>query len=113
MNVLETSTLMENSQLFNREFRRVVEDHLTMIKNGCEIASVAPALQYKYHGNFYGLLTTFKDIPKDAYWIVLRCNDYVSPMDFKEGKETILIPDMDNLGTLLNTYMTRKKYRQT
>lgn len=100
---------LESTNYYDVGFRQVIEDHLGAIKNGSTEMVVTPHAQAKYDGNLYGLLAEFSSMSIDYFWIVMRCNDFVSPRDYRLGMSVLLVPNEDYIRTLYNTYITFKK----
>lgn len=109
MDIAQMMERLEGSSYYDTGFRQVIEDHLGAIKNGSTEMSVTPHAQAKYDGNLYGLLAEYSNMSVDYFWIVLRCNDFVAPRDFRLGMDVILVPNEDYIRTLYNTYITLRK----
>ena len=108
MDMFKIIEQMENNPYTSVEFRQCLEDHLFLLKEKSTLYNVAPVLQHRFTGNFYGLLADFKSIPYEMYWVTMRCNDFVSPIDYREGQEIILVPDTDYFTSLYQQWSTKR-----
>lgn len=109
MNMLTAYKDKDKNPFFGDEFRQVIEDHLGLIASNGSIVEVSPVNQYRFNGNFYGLLAEIELVPYEMYWITMRCNQFVNPVDYREGKDSIVIPNIEIVYSIFNTFNTRRK----
>jgi hypothetical protein len=98
---------------YNDEFRRVLEDHMTVLRTsaGTRIIDIDAGTAYKFEADFYGLLVQL-NVPLHLHWVVLRVNNMTNPSEFKvprtEGIE-LRIPDPNAIGQILQSHRTTRK----
>lgn len=94
-------------------FRRVIEDHLEWLRIHPLTTTIFPSVinAHKAKGDFYKLLALM-NIPPDLWWIIMRVNGYVTPMDYLGDDDTglttygneplgLLVPNESTLKTML------------
>ncbi len=93
-------------------FRRVLEEHLNIIKNldANRVVTVSPMQALRYKGDFYGLLNEL-DVPDYLKWITLRVNGFISPGDSHEQVAALTIVDQQYIRRLYNTHRTQMKIK--
>lgn len=106
---IELLSQLEVNPYADPSLRNVIEDHIVIIREQrSKIVSVSAVLADRYHGNFYGLLSALVpngvNLNPTQYWVVLRCNDLCSPLDYKRDMLNILIPDMTFVNEIMNTH---------
>lgn len=97
----------DRAELFNEEFREVIEKNLTRIRNASDgVTEVPRALQLRYVGDFYGLLSELK-VPYSHWWTTLRINGMSSPLEY-QGAALFIKTHVGEISSLLrnwnNTY---------
>lgn len=97
---------------YTPEFRAVVEDHLTYLKQQVTntVVDISPHDAYKYQGDFFGILLEYKVLPQ-FHWIVMRMNDMMSPKDYDGETLTFIRPDEKVLISLANTFNSQSTIR--
>lgn len=86
-------------------FRRLLEDHLPILRNSDATAriDIPPNLEYKYIGDFYGLLLAM-GIGNDFLWITMRVNGYLSTIAYSGEVKTLMVPSTEYIYELLARY---------
>jgi hypothetical protein len=78
---------------YNPEFRNVLEDHMTWLReNHCQPVVLKPDESYQWRGDFFGLLSQ-KGVARQYHWVVMRLNEYTSPHQFEQDTQAILLPN--------------------
>jgi hypothetical protein len=79
---------------YTDDFRRVLEDHLTLLKNDQSTNGVVlePHTAYKYVGDFYGALQVL-GVAEELYWITMRINGLTSTTDKFDHLQVVLTPN--------------------
>lgn len=92
---------------FSDEFRNVIENHLTYLKNisSTRLLPIPDHSRVKYVGDFYGLLQEM-GVRHDMFWICLRVNGLHEIADSTDNMVDIFIPSKVSIDTLLNRYLT-------
>jgi hypothetical protein len=92
---------------YTPEFRVMIESHLKYLREHPEtqILNLNPHSVYKYEHDLFGLLGEL-NIPPQHHWIVMRVNGYTNPVDLVEGTETLLIPSLSAITSLLSVHNT-------
>lgn len=60
---------------------------------------------YKYENDFFGLLLSL-NIPANLHWIILRMNNFVSPLDCGPNITSILVPGLTAVDFIRQSYMS-------
>jgi len=87
-------------------FRNLIENHLLYLRNHVttRLIKVDSWLEYKYKGDFYGLLLDLK-INQDLHWITMRVNHLHSPIEYTPYISQLLEPTTVTVNELLSRYM--------
>ena len=90
-----------------RRFRDVLEDHIPNIlsQTNTSVREVSFVERNKWRGDMFGFLNT-KGIDPDLHWITMRINGFLNPNEFPDGKETILVPNIQYINSLLARFET-------
>jgi len=99
---------------FDPKFRRVLESYMKWFRDHPEtnIIPINPHDNYKYEGDFYGLLNA-QGIPRDYHWIVMRVNNLYRPGDVRESMSAIKVPDFGTMDRIMQMYRTKTKKNLT
>jgi hypothetical protein len=91
---------------YSHEFKVLIESHLNYLKaNDARIVDVSEHQNYKWEGDFYGLLDDF-NISKDYHYPIMRMNGITNSAHYKGDLKMIVIPDynvIERLKTILQT----------
>lgn len=90
--------------------RRVFEDHMTFLRthSSTQKIMVDPMAVYQYEFDFYGLLTQY-NFPAQYHFIIMRMNNISAPTDFPSDLSSLLIPDKNIIGHIVQSYTTTSK----
>lgn len=98
-----------NAGYYEVEFRRVLEEHLALIKNrSTSTLPVDPNTSIRYKGDFFGLLITL-NVPRHLHWITMRINGMTSPSDANDDIRSVVVVDPSYINTIFNTHRTQSK----
>lgn len=98
--------------LYSIGFRNLIENHIGVIK-AHQTTTYRPLtghIEIVWRGDFYGLLQAI-GVPQDLFWITLRVNDLHSSIDYSGDKQVILIPSLEYIKNLLQTYLNSTTLR--
>lgn len=87
---------------YSKEFRKVIEDHLTYLKQHKSTEIIMPDIRDigRYTGNLNGYLVELKK-PVFLHWIIMRCSGYKSYLDFNINTDvTIRTPHISVIDKL-------------
>lgn len=92
--------------MYTDSFRNLIENHVTYLKNhaSTRTTNVEDHIADKYMGDFYQLLYYLK-VNQELFWVTLRMNDLVSPLDYDGQLTTLLIPSSNTIHDLLNRFL--------
>lgn len=92
---------------YTDKWRRVVEDHLDLLRNAqnTTINEIAPIDAYRYRGDFFGYLTSLK-IPAQYHYVVARVNGMTDGSELTEFHTTIIIPPNEAIERLRSLAQT-------
>lgn len=98
---------------YSEAFKRVLEDHLTVIKNDptTEVVEVNDQVAYSNEGDLIAVLDHY-NIPTEHHWLIMRLNDMTSPQEFSVDKSALLIPSRTTFESILNAFRTDQKIAQ-
>lgn len=98
---------------YTAEFRNVLEDHMTYLRNHAEntVLSIEPNIGYKYLGDLAGVLHHYR-IPYQLHWVVMRMNNMTSPIDYRDTMLTLDIPSFSAVDKLRTTHKTQSKLKK-
>lgn len=87
----------------------LLESHLTYLrtKNNVTAVNISPHQGYKYEGDLYGLLNDLS-VDKKYHYIVMRVNHYLSSADYLGDRDSLLIPDLNEVDLLKQIYDSKK-----
>lgn len=107
MSVISLARQRGNHNYYTRAMRRVIENHLSMIKRqGIERVEPINGRQFdKYQGDFYGLLIEF-GVREELHWVCLRVNGLHSPSDWVNSTDPVLIVRVDVISDLLDRHLS-------
>lgn len=110
---MQVNSLMMNpgpTIYYNDVFRSVLEDHLTLLKNHSEtkVITVEPMIAYRFEFDFFSMLSYF-GLPSHLHWLIMRMNDFLSPLDNTRDLTNIIIPSGTTVDTIRQSHMTTRK----
>ena len=93
---------------YDKDFLILIESYLTHLRNSTKVTfvNVNDAKNYKYVGDFYGLLNEFR-IDKKYHYIVLRINKLNNSGDYKGNLDIIILPDFTEIEQMKNVLLTK------
>lgn len=92
---------------YSHEFKVLIETHLNYLKeNNAVLVDVTEHQNYKWEGDFYGLLDNF-NISKDYHYIVMRMNGLSNSAHYKGDLKMIIIPDFNVVERLKSVLETK------
>lgn len=96
----------------NDAFRRILEDHITLLKSpqNSNRVLLEKHLVYKYQFDLAGFLLTH-NVPAKYHWITMRCNGLTSPEDSLDELTELLLPNFDTVEKIKQAYFTTNKIR--
>lgn len=99
---------MDNNIWDEEEFRTVIEDHLEFLKNNPNnsVITVKPSEAKRYEYDFYNLLR-IKAVDHRLHWVVLRMNGRIDPFAKCSDIENIIVPNFNDISTLLSYHKTK------
>lgn len=101
--------LQPNIESINNDPKYIdmLESHLTYFRtlNTNTLIAVSNQLNYKYEGDFYGLLTEL-GVDRNHHYLVMRLNGLAHSGDYKGNLDNVLIPDISEVNLLTNIYRT-------
>ena len=79
---------------YTEDFRHVLEDHMPYLRTlqTTKVAPVNPEYAYVYRNDLFSFLTLI-NIPAYLQWTTMRMNGWMSPSDFTQDTEAIMLPD--------------------
>jgi hypothetical protein len=97
---------------YNQNFRVVLEDHMTYLRNHSETISVGvtAAQAFKYEGDLAGLLFQL-NIPAYLHWVIMRINKMNSPIELSKDCRYLFTPNPSVVERLRATYSTQNKIK--
>jgi len=101
MQINNEITNLKDETFYNFDYIQIIEDNIRYLKNinNLTVIEIENNLNYKYEGDFYGLLEE-KNIPKDYHYACLRINDLKSSVDYKGDRDFIFIPNLSVIDSL-------------
>lgn len=103
---LKTMLVDPNASLYyDSHFRQVIEDHLSTLRGSVNTRTVTikPDVAVQNEFDFYGLLQSLA-IPHQLHWIIMRLNNFHSPVEMSRDVQNILIPDFNEISGILTSY---------
>lgn len=96
----------KNRNYDNVVFRRIIEDHLDILRSPmfCDMVAVDPQIAYRCNGDF-NLLMKMLGYDIDLWWLYLRVNGYHSPSEYRDHITNLLIPHQTYIETLLSKFI--------
>lgn len=98
---LKTKVKVPDSKYFSSEFRRVIEDHLSILRANTTAQTIDSGISLKFNNNFHGLACYLNIAPKYRY-IVMRVNKIINPKLCGQIG-TLYLPDFKTIETLIST----------
>lgn len=108
MKVTEKLPAVSNETFYGAEFRAVLEDHLTWLRDHktTRVMRVADNDAYRFEGDFYRYLFSLGTIHRAYFWTIMRMNKMTSPQEFGTETRTLLIPSAETLEALRKAHVT-------
>lgn len=91
----------EDDVYYDKKIRSVIEDHLNIIIAHSSLQEIEPAMAYKYHGNFYGLLAENGKVDLGQFWLYLRVNGFTHPSEWSMEMNTIRVPNLELVNRII------------
>ena len=90
---------------YNDLFRKTLESHISFLINDSGTTQIIPdaSVVYKYTGDYFGLLNIYGIAPY-AHWLVMRMNGLTSPCDCDSNVLSILVPNMQTIDFIRQSY---------
>lgn len=94
---------------YTDEFRDVIEDHLSWLRNHQKttLRAILPEIAYPNAGDFYSVLDAI-GLKRQYHWTVLRMNGLTDPIQSPEDLSEILLPSTDIIDNLVRLQLNRK-----
>jgi len=95
-----------DSDYYNPDFRRMIEDHLVTMRNdsNLSVVDVQPEQVYKFNGNFYQMLVDLGITDMSMHWIIMRVTGIKDPTDPIDNLKQILIPNSATIRQLMSVF---------
>lgn len=89
---------------YNPDFRHVLEDHLTILREdpATEVVVIKPNEGYKYEYDLCGYLS-YLNVPMYLHWITMRVNGWHKETEFY-NPSVIYIPHRNSVNKIKNMY---------
>lgn len=110
MSVTLTKSVNSGQTIFyNRSFRQVVEDHLSLMRdvNNHTVVNIDPSDAEAFVGDLYGLLAQ-EGVSLDLHWCIMRLNDYTSPTEFTSDVMELKTPNPSFINRLVKQFRTNQ-----
>ena len=107
---LSVSTLQisaGNTQFYSVGFRNLIENHIGYLQSllTTKTVNLNPKKEQIFQGDFYSMLFSTENISQDLFWVTMRLNNLMSPIDYNKVLGSILIPKRSDIESLLNKYL--------
>jgi hypothetical protein len=91
---------------YDPAFRRMIEDHLQILRTDPNVAVVGvdPIQIYKYNGNFYQLLMDAGQKDYYMHWIIMRVTGLKSPDEPLDDLKQIILPSLTTIRQLMSVF---------
>lgn len=95
---------------YTPQFRQIVEDHLTYLKDhpSTETITIDPQTAVRGDGDLVSVLLDYT-IPKHQHWMIMRLNGMSSPMDYTQDRTTLRIPGTNVLEQLIKRFRVTQR----
>lgn len=95
------------SVFYTDSFRVVLESFLPILKDSANTTQIHidARAAYKYEADFFGLLSEI-NIPPYLHWLVLRMNNFTSPLDSDTTLNTLLVPNETTIDYIRQSHMS-------
>lgn len=99
-----------NAGFYDDNFRRVLEDHLTVLRNSADTKEllVPDGISYRYVGDFYGLLRVL-GVSYDLLWLTMRMAGLTGPSDNFRHLHTVKVPNGQAVYQIYQAWNTSQK----
>jgi hypothetical protein len=96
--------------MYSQGFRQLIEDHLQFLRNhdNTEVVDINPQSAYKGEGDLVSVLQDYQVEPQ-MHWIIMRVNDYTSPMQYRADHLSLLVPSQGVIDGLLRIHRVNLK----
>ena len=110
MKVDQYLTESGSSIYYDNDFRNVLEDHMTFLRNHplTSVITLDANKVYQFEFDLFGLFR-FYQIPVQLYWLTMRMNNRVSPQDNVKNIEILLVPDHNTVAQIAQSHTTTKR----
>lgn len=105
MNIVRLSDTIPDAMpttAYTLQYHNMLENHVLLLlqSSGTQILTVQNGQALQYDSDFFGLLTALL-VPPKYHWVVMRCNNMYSPIDYKSSMTTVILPNFEELDELL------------
>lgn len=110
MKIDDLLTSPGSSIYYDEGFRRVLEDHMTYLREHSTTATINldASVVYKYEFDFFGLLAAYR-VPAHLHWVVMRMNKLRCPTEAGLEIDQLLIPDATVVDRIRQSHMTTRR----
>lgn len=107
MNVENLMIDMGADVYYTPEFRDVLEDHMDYLRKHPATSTflIKPELAYQWRGDLFGLLLKLNK-PTYLHWVIMRMNNYTSPLQFKQDTLILMEPSAAVVDKIRQTAMS-------
>jgi len=110
---MQVDTLMfdQGSAIFyDDDFRRVLEDHMTVLRTdrSTKILNIAEIDAYKYEYDLYSLLLKYS-VPAYMHWIVMRVNKMTAPTEMTRTITALLYPSTTLINQIRQSHLSVRR----
>lgn len=94
MDIDKLSIGLDNLDYYNDDFRNVLEDHFSYLKQlgSTKNVPIDGYLAVRYEYDFYGLMQN-QGVPHQLHWLVMRLSGYTSPDQMQRTLQSYFLPD--------------------
>lgn len=107
--VMELMTNNTDSLYDQPLLRHRVEDHLTRLRQGAQVAELTEQQRWRYENDLYNLLYEL-GYPRSAYYAILRLNGMTHPGQLTVERSMLLIPNHEELRWLHDLHEMYRRY---
>lgn len=90
---------------YSKEFRDMMESHMAYLRAlpSTQADLVQPLDADVWNGDLFGYLT-YKKIPMKYQWVIMRVNNFYTPLDFSKTTTQLLIPSFSEVDSLRQSW---------
>lgn len=99
-----------SAQIFTPEYRQMIEDHLSYIRNhvSTRVLQIANIMKIRYDYDLYGFIAA--QYRADYAWVVMRVNGFYTSLEFNMAmgtSDSLILPDIDLLENLKKKHQSQ------